>query len=246
MATHALAAQTTERRTIPNQTTIGLTLAAMIVTAWLCLHIYGVYLHRWSAWSVAIVPAVVAVQTWLSVGLFIIAHDAMHGSLAPGRPRLNAGVGSVVLALYAGFRFRKLNTAHHAHHAAPGTAQDPDFFAAAPRAFIPWFVNFFRTYFGWTELVVLTLLVAIAVFVLKAGMANLLVFWAAPALLSALQLFLFGTWLPHRHTDTPFADAHNSRSSGFGELTSLLTCFHFGRHHQHHVQPWLPWWRLKG
>ena len=170
----------------------------------------------------------------------------MHGSLAPGRPRLNAGVGSIVLALYAGFRFRRLNTAHHAHHAAPGTVDDPDFFAAAPRAFLPWFLNFFRTYFGWTELVVLTLLVAIAVFLLKAGMANLLVFWAAPALLSALQLFLFGTWLPHRHTDIPFADAHNSRSSGFGELMSLLTCFHFGRHHQHHVEPWRPWWRLKG
>ncbi|MFA9473554.1 MAG: fatty acid desaturase [Filomicrobium sp.] len=25
---------------------------------------------------------------------------------------------------------------------------------------------------------------------------------------------------------------------------SLLTCFHFGYHHEHHLQPDVPWWRL--
>jgi beta-carotene ketolase (CrtW type) len=25
---------------------------------------------------------------------------------------------------------------------------------------------------------------------------------------------------------------------------SLLTCFHFGYHHEHHDTPWVPWWKL--
>lgn len=233
-------------RVTPHQTLVGLGLAALIVASWLTLHIHGVYFHRWTGWSVAIAPVLVAVQTWLSVGLFIVAHDAMHGSLAPGRPRVNASLGTLTLALYAGFRFRRLRRAHHAHHATPGQIGDPDFHPEAPRSFLPWFVRFFRTYFGWVEFAVLTGLLAVAIFLIGARIPNLLVFWALPALLSALQLFVFGTWLPHRHTDEEFADHHHARSSGYGPLTSLLTCFHFGRHHEHHLAPWLPWWRLDG
>ena len=63
-------------------------------------------------------------------------------------------------------------------------------------------------------------------------------------MLSSLQLFAFGTWLPHRRGEQPFADRHRARSSGFGWLASLLTCFHFGYHHEHHLWPGVPWWRL--
>ena len=71
-----------------------------------------------------------------------------------------------------------------------------------------------------------------------------LLFWGVPAILSSLQLFAFGTWLPHRRGEQPFADRHRARSSGFGWFASLLTCFHFGYHHEHHDMPHLPWWRL--
>ncbi|HYD98464.1 MAG TPA: fatty acid desaturase, partial [Alphaproteobacteria bacterium] len=27
-------------------------------------------------------------------------------------------------------------------------------------------------------------------------------------------------------------------------LVSLLTCYHFGHHHEHHLRPDVPWWRL--
>jgi beta-carotene ketolase (CrtW type) len=239
---HAADQMTSRSRTL--QTRVGVGLAAAIIGAWITLHIHAVYRYHWSGWSVLEAPLIVALQTWLSVGLFIVAHDAMHGSLAPGRPRVNAAIGGFALFAYAGFRFRRLQLAHHAHHAAPGTADDPDFHAAAPRSLGPWFWRFFRTYFGWRELAVLTVIVAVAVFGLGAGVLNLLVFWALPALLSALQLFIFGTWLPHRQTDRPFADRHNARSSGFGTTLSLLTCFHFGRHHEHHLHPGIPWWRL--
>lgn len=240
----AAGAQEMEPGAIRHQATIGLLLASVIIVAWVGLHAYGVYMHRWTAMSALIVPAMVAVQTWLSVGLFIVAHDAMHGSLAPGRSRTNAAMGVLALGLYAGFRFHRLREAHGRHHAAPGTADDPDFHAPAPHRLVPWFVAFFRTYFGWRELAVLTVAVWVSVLVLGASVPNLLVFWALPALLSALQLFVFGTWLPHRHDGTAFADRHNARSSHFPSWLSLLTCFHFGRHHEHHLEPWRPWWRL--
>lgn len=226
------------------RTVVGLGLAAAILGTWGLVHVVAVYAAPWTlaAWPLALV--VIALQTWLSVGLFIVAHDAMHGSLAPGRPRLNAAVGRLSLGLYAGFPFGRLRRAHHAHHAAPGTADDPDFHAGAPTRFLPWFARFFATYFGWTQMIVLTIYLLVATLVLDASLVRLLVFWAAPALLSALQLFTFGTWLPHRATDAPFADAHRARSSGFGSWLSLITCFHFGRHHEHHLRPDLPWWTL--
>lgn len=228
---------------VPRQAMVGLALAAALIGAWIGLHVYGVYLHRWSAWSILVAPACVAVQTWLSVGLFIVAHDAMHGSLAPGRPRVNAAVGRLCLAIYAGFRFDRMKAAHFQHHRAPGTPDDPDYHPDDPTVFGAWFLRFFRTYFGVREMAAITGYAVIAL-LLGAPLINLLVFWAAPALLSALQLFTFGTWLPHRSGDGPFPDRHNARSSGFGSVLSLLTCFHFGRHHEHHLEPWRPWWRL--
>lgn len=226
------------------QTVIGLGLAVALITAWLVIHVYGVYFHRWSVWGVVLAAPLILLQTWLSVGLFIVAHDAMHGSLAPGLPRVNTAFGTLALALYAGFRFKRLRAAHHAHHAAPGTVDDPDFHPEAPRSFLPWFLRFFTTYFGWREFAVLTLAVGVSLLVLHAAVANLLAFWAFPALLSALQLFVFGTWLPHRVSDRAFDDRHNARSSEFGTLMSLVTCFHFGRHLEHHLHPGVPWWRL--
>jgi beta-carotene ketolase (CrtW type) len=238
--------QTRPAVTIRGQGAIGLSLALLIVAAWLGLHVHGVYFYRWNAWSWVVVPLAMAVQTWLSVGLFIIAHDAIHGSLAPGRPWLNRVVGQLCVGLYAGFRFSRLEGNHHRHHEESGTGGDPDFDPDAPGRLVPWFLRFFRTYFGGVEFAVLTVWLGVAIFVLGAAPANLIAFWGLPAILSAFQLFFFGTWLPHHHDDAarPFEDHHNARSNGFGPLLSLLTCFHFGRHHEHHLHPYLPWWRI--
>ncbi|HYD98240.1 MAG TPA: fatty acid desaturase, partial [Alphaproteobacteria bacterium] len=191
---------------------IGLGLAALIVGGWLALHIWGVFLHRWSAADWLVVPLAVGVQTWLCVGLFIVGHDAIHGSLVPGRPRWNAAIGQLCFGLYAVFSLRKLAAGHHAHHAAPGTADDPDFDADHPRAFVPWFVAFFRRYFGLAEFARLAALLAAYLFVLGAPPLNAAVFWGLPAILSALQLFTFGTYLPHRHEEADFADHHRART----------------------------------
>lgn len=66
--------------------------------------------------------------------------------------------------------------------------------------------------------------------------------WALPALISGMQLFYFGTYLPHR--DSP-ESAHSARSNDWPYWLSLLSCFHFGAcHEEHHAFPQLAWWEL--
>ena len=225
------------------QAAIGLGLAAAIAGAWAALHVGSIFFLRVEDAGPAI-PALMLALCWLNVGLFIIAHDAMHGSLAPGRPRVNLWIGRFALACYAGFSFDRLRPKHFEHHRSPGTVADPDFSADHPAAFWPWYLAFLRQYFGWRELAVLTGLAAFYTLLLGAPLPNLLLFGALPPVLASLQLFLFGTYLPHRAGAEPFGDRHRTRSSDYGRLVSLLTCFHFGYHHEHHRSPAAPWWRL--
>ncbi len=226
------------------QTAIGLGLAAAVVCAWTGLHLYGVFAYRWSPLSVVTAPLLVLVDCWLGAGMFIVAHDAMHGSLAPGRPRLNRAVGQLCLGLYAAFPYSLLARKHHAHHRHSGGEGDPDFHTGRPREFVRWYLKFFREYFGWRQLALITAVYLVYRFVFGAGMVNCLVFWALPSIGSSLQLFTFGTWLPHRQDDAGFTDRHNARSQDYPWLASLFTCFHFGYHLEHHHSPQTPWWRL--
>lgn len=222
----------------------GLVLAAAIGGAWAAVHVCGIFFWRWNLGTALLAPIVIVTQAWLSTGLFIVAHDCMHGSLAPGRPRLNRIVGTLCLGAYAGLSYGALLPKHHAHHAAPGTAEDPDFHAGAPRHALPWFGSFFRNYYTHGQIARITI-AAVVYLLLGASLLNIVIFWAIPALLALAQLFVFGTYLPHRHDDRPFADAHNARSSTLRPLLSLMTCFHFGAyHHEHHLSPGTPWWRL--
>ncbi len=230
-----------ERR---RQTMVGLGLATGIIAAFLVLHIGAVFfLPLEGAWLTT-APLLVAVLSWLSVGLFIVAHDAMHGSLAPGRPGVNLFFGRLTLLLYAGFWMDRLRPKHFDHHKHVGTEHDPDFAADHPTRFWPWYLTFMKRYFGLREYLILNILVLAYVLVLKAPIANLLLFWALPAILSSVQLFYFGTYLPHRHEEAEFADEHRARSNDFPAWLSLLTCFHFGYHREHHLSPGTPWWAL--
>ena len=228
------------------QAAIGLGLATTVGAAWLSCHVYGVFFHRWTPLGILAAPLLIALQCWLNVGLFIVAHDCMHGNLAPGRPALNRNVGRVVLLLYAGFSYDRLLPKHHLHHRHPGTADDPDFDDRHPDRFWPWYLSFFRRYFGWREFLTLSALFWTYMLVLKAPPLNAALLWGVPAILSSLQLFYFGTYLPHRREHAPFADRHRARSNNYPAWKSLLSCFHFGYHHEHHRQPWLSWWQLPG
>ena len=226
------------------QAAIGLSLAALIVGAWIAVHGYAMFAFslRWDTAAAAIL--LVALQCWLFVGLFIVSHDAMHGSLAPGRARVNTAIGASLLFLYAGFDWRKLKPAHFEHHKAPGTPTDPDFDTENPRSFVRWYLTFLKRYFGWPSVVFVTAVFWLYHLAFGVSVAKMLLFYAAPSILSSLQLFYFGTYRPHRHDGGAFADRHNARSDGFSTLASLASCYHFGYHHEHHCHPHTPWWRL--
>ena len=229
---------------VRRQTAIGLGLASAIFAAWLGLHIYGVFLVRLDGIGWLAAPVLIGVQCWLSVGLFIVSHDAMHGSLAPFRPRLNRAIGRIVLLAYAGIWYDDLVERHFAHHRAPGTAEDPDFAGDGRIGLLRWYGRFFMEYLAPGQLLRQAAVAALYLFGFGVRPQNLILFWAVPALLSALQLFTFGTYLPHRREDEDFTDRHRTRTNDFSYAVSLLTCFHFGYHHEHHERPGVPWWRL--
>jgi len=188
--------------------------------------------------------ALLLFRTWLQTGLFIVAHDALHGSAAPNGRRLNDALGAAALALYAFFTLRDLRAAHEAHHAAPRSDADPDGPGDAGEGFARWYARFVRRYVTPGQVLAMALLFNVARYALGASEPRLLAFWVAPALLSSLQLFCFGTWLPHRTPPRGFADALRATSARWGAVPSLLASFHFGYHWEHHAWPSVPWWRL--
>jgi beta-carotene ketolase (CrtW type) len=234
--------------TLPNrasQIAIGLLLAGLIAGSWLGLHFYAMFVFElsWSTLPQALVLA--AVICWLSVGVFIVSHDAMHGTLAPGHARINGIAGALLLFLYAGFGWTKMRNAHFDHHKLAGNKGDPDFDEEHPDQFWRWYGTFFRRYFGWQSLVWVSSVVTLYWLVFDVSMTQLVMLYGGPAIASSLQLFYFGTYRPHHHkAGSGFSDRHNARSEGFGPLLSLATCFHFGYHLEHHRRPDVPWWAL--
>ena len=226
------------------QALIGLGLFALVFGSWLTLHLWAVFVFKITAGNWLLALPVLGIQCWLSVGLFIIAHDAMHGSLAPGQARVNGVIGAFLLFIYAGFGWRKLRDAHFAHHLHVGTAADPDFNADNPRQFWPWYRLFLRRYFGWWSMAYVWTVVLAYLIVFDAPLENIVLLYGLPAIASSLQLFYFGTYRPHRHEEKAFDDHHRARTNRYGGFASLISCFHFGYHHEHHIAPSVPWWGL--
>lgn len=212
-------------------------------------------------WVLSLVPAVtlplstdprhitagvllVLLRTFLSTGVFITAHDAMHGLVAPGRPRLNDFIGAVCTRSYAFFSFRKLREAHHKHHDHPASVQDPDWHDGVHPGFFRWLFAFGRRYLHWSQVLVIAITHNIAVRSFGAPEPQMWLYVWLPPVLSAVQLFAFGTFLPHRAPEGGHSNAHAARSSGFPPWLSFLTCYHFGYHLTHHTFPWVPWWGL--
>jgi beta-carotene/zeaxanthin 4-ketolase len=73
---------------------------------------------------------------------------------------------------------------------------------------------------------------------------NVGLFWAFPLILSSLQLFYFGTFLPHRQPLEGYNNFHRANSTQLPIFLSFLSCYHFGFHQEHHEFPYIPWWQL--
>lgn len=221
----------------------GLVFTTLQLVTWAASHVATVFYFDFATDPLLLVPLMICWLCWLYVGLFIIAHDCMHGSLASS-PVWNRRIGRLCLVLYAAFDFDAMQHKHRAHHAYTGTPLDPDFCADEKPSFRRWYLKFFREYSSLRQYLSIAAISWGYVLVFDVPLINVLVFWAVPAILSSLQLFAFGTYLPHRPEGSPFDDDHNARSNDYPHWLSLVTCFHFGYHHEHHLRPQLPWWRL--
>lgn len=183
-------------------------------------------------------------QAFLYSGLFITAHDAMHGGVAPDNPRVNRFVGTLVLLLYGLFSYDQLFKTHWQHHHHPASDRDPDFHDGKHKNPFVWYFRFLQRYWSWRRLFALIVSFHAMHLLLHVPEANLLAFWIVPSLLSSVQLFYFGTYLPHCEPAGGYADVFRAQSTYRPLLWSFLTCYHFGYHHEHHEYPHVAWWQL--
>jgi beta-carotene ketolase (CrtW type) len=221
----------------------GVAIGLSLIIAWLAC-VGGALLIQGSAWPVWFGFGLVLLNTLLSTGLFITAHDAMHGLVAPGSRSLNAAIGQLALGLYAGFDFEALRRAHQQHHLSPASADDPDYHDGRRTSFGAWYLRFMRHYLSVGQVVRMAVLFNLLVHALGVSEVRCLVYWLLPTLLSTAQLFYFGTYRAHRKPAGGYVDAHCATSHDLPVWLSLLTCFHFGYHHEHHDHAHLPWWKL--
>lgn len=239
----------------------GLLVASTIMVLWLSSLTFLLATDMTQLKPLWLLPAILG-RTFIQTGLFIVAHDAIHGAVLPGvgeaspleNRRLNHWIGQLALTLYALLSYQKLSLNHWQHHRQPGQAGDPDFHDGIHRNLFLWYLKFMQGYLDSRQRVVLFFGMGTLVLTLYLGfhvsIANLCLFWVLPIGLSSMQLFLFGTYLPHRSRSVGSAEpdnaenSHHATSSNYPLLWSFLTCYHFGYHWEHHEYPSLPWYRL--
>lgn len=179
-------------------------------------------------------------QAYLSTGLFITAHDAMHGAVSRNH-RLNRAIGTMAALLFAAFSYKKLHRNHMNHHRYSGQERDPDFLTTSQNFFL-WFGVFFYRYASIGQIMIMAILFNLLNLVLPTE--RVVAFWMIPPFISTLQLFFFGTYRPHRLPHTEEMGPHHARSQKLNPLFALLSCYNFGYHLEHHEAPGVPWWRL--
>lgn len=221
----------------------GLLVACSVITLWA---VSLTYLLTVSIAELPIYRLVLAVvwQTFLYTGLFVTAHDAMHGVVFPQNRLINNFIGTLTALGYALFSFRELSEKHWQHHHYPASDRDPDFHDGKHLSFWAWYGQFIKGYWSWRRTWGFTGLFIVSYGLFHVSDFNLFLFWMLPAILSSLQLFYFGSFLPHREPVEGYSDRHRARTLHLPFFLSFLTCYHFGYHHEHHTYPHLPWWQL--
>jgi len=211
----------------------GVIIALIILLGWLTS---TVLLMQWQvSYTNPMLYVLMLLQMHLYTGLFITAHDAMHGTVSRDKT-INNWIGYTATFFYAAFWYPKLYTKHHEHHRYVHTDDDPDYHTGG---FWAWYVRFIRNYLSIWQVVFMAVL--FNVLKIWIPQPNLLLFWVAPSLLSTLQLFYFGTYLPHKGEHS---NKHQSRSQPKNHLLAFLSCYFFGYHYEHHDSPATPWWML--
>ncbi len=190
-------------------------------------------------WALAISPWLVFCFT----GLFILAHEAIHGTLVPGHPRLGHALGWLFAFAYAAMDYRTLRARHREHHASPGRALDPD--AHQSGHFLPHFGGFVYRYLRVWQV---ALLVLVGNQLGQAGYTRaMLCAYVGPVVASTLIVFTVGIFLVHHPSlwRAGLADErHRSVGVDLGGAGSLLAILFFNTHWLHHEHPHLTWVQL--
>lgn len=226
---------------------LGLLIASTVMLLWLSSLIFLFSVNS-SQIPLFLIGLAVLARTFLHTGLFITAHDAMHGTAFPYNSKVNNFIGSLAARLYALLPYQTLLEKHRLHHRYPSTAKDPDFCGQGKTNPLSWYLRFMKGYLEGKQAWVLVIGMAFIFCFLKWGLAipisNILLFWVLPILLSSIQLFYFGIFLPHRQPQEGYTNQHRAKSSYYSVFWSFIACYHFGYHWEHHEFPNLPWYKL--
>ena len=214
----------------------GIFWALLIIGCWFLNLYIGITLEL--SFSNPWVYVLILLQTHLYTGLFITSHDSIHGVVSTQYPKINDALGKFCTILFAFNQYGKLKAKHHMHHKHVNTENDPDVHQGN---FFIWWFKFMWQYVTWQQ--VLAMAITYNLLKLWFPMWNLILMWELPAILSTLQLFYFGTYLPHRGTHEE-DNVQQSRSQSKNHVWAFISCYFFGYHYEHHAYPYLPWWKL--
>jgi beta-carotene ketolase (CrtW type) len=231
----------------------GLIIAITILGLWLltlsCLLGFSIQLDQ--PLILLLILLAIIWQTFLYTGLFITAHEAMHGLVCPAHPTLNRLVGILAISLYAFFSYDQFLQKHWLHHRYPASCIDPDFHNGQNTSLFAWYGHFLTGYWSWQSVFTCVSVVVLVSYIFHISFFNIILFWLIPLILSSLQLFYFGTFLPHRPSvnhltseSLPQTTLHQTNSTDLPVFLSFITCYHFGYHREHHEHPQVPWWEL--
>jgi beta-carotene ketolase (CrtW type) len=221
----------------------GLVIALLIICLWVVSQIVLLSLgvQHIAVW---LIPVAVLWQAFLFTGLFITAHDSMHGGVFPGNRRINTWVGTVAVSCYGLFSYQELLHKHWQHHRYPATDADPDFHDGSHSHPIAWYFHFMQNYWDWYKFFGFSILYFSLRFIFKVHDMSLVLLWILPLILSSIQLFYFGTFLTHKEPPEGYINHHRARTNPLPTFWSFITCYHFGYHEEHHKYPQVPWWQL--
>jgi beta-carotene ketolase (CrtW type) len=225
----------------------GILIAIVIVALWFTslLSLLSASVLNTSYFSLIVA---ILERAYLHTGLFIIAHDAMHGNLIPSNRSLNNIIGRLAVGIYGFLTYDRCCMNHVNHHRYPSQIGDPDFHGSLSHP-IFWYCKFISEYFSWRSLIIflvsMIMLFGGLILIFKVSLINLILFWLVPLVLSSLQLFFFGTYLPHHQVYPNPNFSPRTDSNFYSVLWSFLSCYNFGHYHwEHHEYPQTPWYRL--
>lgn len=215
----------------------GIYIALLVIASWAAFISFAFSYHTspLNLWNIPII----LILTHLYTGLFITAHDSMHGTVS-NSSWINDLIGTICVILYACFSYKKLKEKHHSHHKFVTSHKDPDYQNAN---FFIWFLKFMKNYMTIWQIILMAALYNFMHLFGGVPKINLILFWIIPPVLSSLQLFYFGTYLPHKNPEE-IENNYKSRTQNLNFFLGFISCYFFGYHYEHHAKPYIPWWKL--